>query len=263
MKSKNITPLHRLSRADEDSIYALVLLKITETPNDNLATRKDKEIRRNQFAMFRKKITPIYRGTPRAKGPMRLCYEHIPELLDISGLSYLDVFNAIAKDQSGNPIEPKWSSETEDQMCSYCDMLSKAQRASIKDLIRSFLPSTFEDLDKQELSAVQKIVNANNMRTYCSNETSRQVEELGIVKQYRRRNVPYSHNAIEFNLLPYMAEQFDVSIHWLLGLDESRCVFASNGDTETIMTLFCFLPDERKSVVLKAVETAIANGGIL
>lgn len=262
-RRKNTENLHRLSKSDEDAIYALVEKRIKSQPGDNATERKDKERRQEALEQFRIKITPVYRGSPRAKGPLRLCYEHIPQLLEISGLTYLDIFKAIAKDPNGNPYTPRWATDDETQMCSYCDLLSTEQRIMAKELIRALLPDTFESLDEQHFSPVQKIAKANYMRTYCSNETARQAVELGVVKQYRRRNIPYSYNAIEFSLLPFMAENFDISLHWLLDLDEKHCVFAANGETESLMTLFCFLPDERKILVLKAVETALMTGGAL
>ncbi len=39
-------------------------------------------------------------------------------------------------------------------------------------------------------------------------------------------------------------------------------VLATNGETETIMDLFCFLPEERKIMILQAVQTAIEKGGV-
>ena len=62
-------------------------------------------------------------------------------------------------------------------------------------------------------------------------------------------------------MIPYMSINFDVSPHWLLGLDESRTVLAGNGETEIIMDMFCFLPEERKQMILQAVQTAVEKGG--
>ena len=255
--------LHRLSKVDEDSIYYLVKKQIRINPEDNTSARRDKERRQEAFEQFQKQITPVYKGSPRKDGPMRLCYEHIPDLLEISGLTYLDIFRAIAKDLDGNKIKPGWATAEEEKMCVCCDMLSSEQCEKVKELVKALLPDDFEYTGMQDLSPLQKIVKANGMHAYCGNETARQVTELGIEKQYRRRNIPYSFNAIEFNLLPFFSQSFDVSLHWLLGLNEKTCVLADNGETEIIMTLFCFLPEERKSIILKAVETAMATGGVL
>jgi hypothetical protein len=62
-------------------------------------------------------------------------------------------------------------------------------------------------------------------------------------------------------MVSYLSTSFDVSPHWLLGLDEAHTVLATNGETETIMDLFCFLPEERKLMILQAVQTAIEKGG--
>ena len=254
---------HRLSKQDEDDIYALVESRIQISDSDSLAIRYEKSCRRLDYTQFKVEITPVYSGRPRAKGPMRLCYEHIPQLLDTVGLTYMDVFSAIAKNPDGERIKPRWSSEEETRFCAICDQLASAQRRLIGNLIRSLLPESFDYLQGQDASPIQRIAKVNRIRSYCENETARKTAALGVDKQYSRRNVQYSYNAIEFSLLPFMAEHFDISLHWLLGLDEKHCVLAGSGETELIMAQFCFLPEERKHIVMKAVEAAIQTRGAL
>ena len=163
----------------------------------------------------------------------------------------------------GEYEEPRWASEVETNMCSYCDLLSSDNRKQVLALIRSMLPDVFEDPELDAETPLKKIMKANSVRSYCSVETARQISELGVDKQYRRRNIVYSYNALELNILPYIAVNFDVSLHWLLGLDESVTVLAGSGETESIMKLFCFLPDDRKNIVYNAVAFAVNEGGAL
>ena len=70
--------------------------------------------------------------------------------------------------------------------------------------------------------------------------------------------MPYNYNALQLHLLPYIAKRCDVSPHWLLGLGETATVLAETTGAELIMDLFCFLPEERKEIVLTSIDTAFS-----
>ena len=257
------TALHRISKDDEEIIYQLIKTKLRIGPGDNAATKKAKEKRKANFDSFLLRITPLNREKPRAKGPRRLCYEDIDEIVEISGISYLDLLKALSKDPDGKRIEPQWATETEASMCSYCDLLSEAQQDQVLALIRRVLAPAFESEELNSMSSILRLSKANSIRSYCTNEMTRQTRDLGVNDIYRRRYLPYSFNALELNMISYMAFSFDVSPHWLMGLDDSKTVLAQSGKTEKIMDLFCFLPEERKESLLRAVEVAINKGGIV
>jgi hypothetical protein len=254
------TSLHRVSKEDEDLIYNLVDSELSAAPNDNAQTRKDKEHRREEFKAFKLRMA-LSNDKPRPEGPKRLCYENLPELLEITGLSYLDILKCVSKKPSGDAVKPQWASEAEAAMCSYCDMLSPDRREKVLALIRRILAPVFENSDFESMTPTLRLFKANAIRSYCIAETKRQTKELGVYDIYRRRFVPYSFNAVELNMVSYLSISFDVSPHWLLGLDETHTVLATNGETETIMDLFCFLPEGRKQMILQAVQTAIEKGG--
>lgn len=255
------TSLHRVSKEDEELIYHMIDSELSVAPNDNAQTRRDKERKREAFEAFKLKITPLLNDRPSPKGPKRLCYENLPELLDITGLNYLDLLKYVSKNPDGVVIKPRWASEVEAAMCSYCDMLSPDRREKVLALIRRILAPVFENSDFESMTPTLRLFKANAIRSYCIAETKRQTKELGVYDIYRRRLVPYSFNAVELNMVSFMSISFDVSPHWLLGLDESQTVLAANGETETIMDLFCFLPEGRKQMILQAVQTAIEKGG--
>ena len=183
-------------------------------------------------------------------------------MLEITGLSYLDLLKFVSKDPEGTYVEPSWSSEVETVMCSCCDILSSPQRKAVLSLIGRILPEVFESSEFESMTPILRLSKANSVRTYCAAELRRQTKELGVFDAYRRRYNPYSFNAIELSLIPYVSQNFDVSPHWLLGLDESHTVLAQNGETEFVMDHFCFLPDDRKQMILQAVQTAVAKGAI-
>ena len=257
------TVFHRISKEDEEIIYRLILNKLRVSSGDNSATKKEKEKRKLNFDSFLTRITPLNRDKPRKKGPRRLCYEHIDEIVEITGVSYLELLKALSKDPDGKRIEPQWASETEASMCSYCDLLNSGQQDKVLELIRRVLAPAFESEELNSMSSILRLSKANSIRSYCTNEMTRQTRDLGVNDIYRRRYLPYSFNALELNMVSFMAVNFDVSPHWLLGLDESKTVLAKSGKTEKIMDLFCFLPEERKASLLRAVEVAINKGGIV
>lgn len=261
-KEKEMT-FHRLSKEDEQTIYNMIDGLLKAAPGDNAQIRKEKERKRGDLEEFKLKITPVLYDKPSTKGPKRLCYEHLPELLNITGMSYLDLLKFVSKDPEGVHVEPQWSSEVETSMCSCCDILSSKQRKEVLALIQRILPEVFENSDYEFMTPILRLSKANSIRSYCAAEMKRQTDELGVYDIYRRRYAPFSFNAVELNMVSYMSQSFDVSPHWLLGLDESHTVLALNGETESIMDRFCFLPEERKQMILQAVHTAVEKGGIL
>ena len=255
--------MHRITKADEEKMYDFIWNELRVSANDSAATRKSKEKRKKDFEDFLLEITPLVRDKPRAKGPRRLFYEDIPTIMNLTGITYLDILKILSVDPDGNRIEPKWALDSEAKMCAYCDLMQPQQRAEVLSLIKRVLAPVFDNPTLNEESSIMRLYKANTLRTYCVKEMGRQVVDLGVKDIYHRRYLPYSFNALELNLISFMSISFDVSPHWLLGLNESHTVLAANGDTETIMDLFCFLPNERKDIILRAAETAISEGGAI
>lgn len=255
--------LHRITKADEEKIYELIWKKLNMSASDSAATRKSKEKKKKDFEDFLLKITPLVRDKPRAKGPRRLCYEDIPAILDLTGISYLDLLKILSEDPDGNRIAPAWALDSEAKMCVYCDLMQSNQRSAVLLLIKRILAPVFYSSTLIEESSIMRLYRVNTLRTFCVKEMGRQAINLGVNDIFHRRYLPYSFNAIELKLISFMSISFDVSPHWLLGLDDSRTVLAASGDTEMIMDLFCFLPDERKDIILRAAETALSEGGVL
>ncbi len=151
---------------------------------------------------------------------------------------------------------PGWSSELEQKMCTFCATLNQKDRDKVEALIKNMLPPYYTDPQLKQFTPVQKIAYINQNRSYSVRSASAQVFAIGIEEQFTRRRMKYTYNVIELNILPYVAKVLDIPIHWLLNLDESTTVLAPDGNMETIMDLFCFLPDDRKRMVYRGVETA-------
>lgn len=261
MPDKAKTVLHRITKEDEKLIYELIEKKLTINNGDTMPIRKEKEARREAFNRFKDRITPIVKGKPRKEGPRRLCYEYMEEIVKTTGVSYFDILSILSKDPEGNKIAPQWATKSEADMCSYCSIMTAEQQKAVLDLVKRVLASVFTSEDINGDTPMMRLYKASSLRTYCIKEMGRKMKELEINDIFMRRYMPYSYNALELNLVIFMSITFDVSPHWLLNLDESMTVLAPTGKIETIMDLFCFLPDERKEIVLAAAEAMTNEGG--
>ena len=252
----------RISKTNEQQIYQLINSKLSPAPGDNAQARKEKDRMRRELEAFMQNRTTVLNNKGRSHGPKRLCYEDLPDLLKISGLSYLDLLKFVSRDPDGAYVEPKWATDTEAVMCSYCDILSPDRQEKVLEMVRRILAPGFQSDEFESMSPLVRLTKAHYLRNNYIGEMKRQIKDLGVNKIYIRRYQPYSYNAVDLSLISYFALNFDASPHWLLGLDESHTVLAGSGMTEKIMDLFCFLPEDRKQMLCQAVQTAIEKGGL-
>lgn len=261
LEDKNKSGMHRITKEDEILIYELIEEKLTINTGDSAAIRKEKEVRREAFNRFKEKNTPIVKGRPRKEGPRRLCYEQMDEIVETTGVSYFDILNILSKDPDGNKIVPQWPTKSEADMCSYCSIMTDRQMEVVLTLVKRVLAEIFTSGEVEEENPMLRLYKASSSRTFCIKEMGRKMKELEVADAFARRYMPYSYNALELNLVTFMSTTFDVSPHWLLKLDENTTVLAPTGKIEMIMDLFCFLPNERKEIILAAAEAMTNEGG--
>ena len=255
---KEKQPIHRISKEDEAAIYRVIDAKLRTTADETKAVRTDKARRKAALEGFLREITSLAHVKSDCKGPRRLCYEDLTALLRIAGISYRELFEHISCDPDGNAVAPGWATESEAKMCAYCDMLSPEQQETLLALVRRLLaPAFFSGMES--LSPINRLTQAGDLRgANCIGEQRSKMRSLGVESVYLRRRMPYNYNALQLHLLPYIAKGCDVSPHWLLGLGETATVLAETTGAELIMDLFCFLPEERKEIVLTSIDTAFS-----
>jgi len=266
---ENQTAYHRLSKEDEESIYEFA--RSAAKANDRRNGNSDCEKALESFEKSLRKKD--YNGSTRYV-KRRLCYEDVPGLLAAAGTNYLELLNAISKDSDGNRIKVHWATDQEAKMCALCDLLTDEDRDRVLNLVRELASDevrklnlenrdlqNYEEIVQRTFSItadqmfhVNKIAIANYLRSFGEAEVLKKTEKMGIAQNYTRRFGKFMFNAIEISLLAYVAAESDISLHWLIGLDESTTLLAKNGRTETIMAYFCFLPDERKSIVMEVLS---------
>lgn len=262
---------HRLLKEDEDKIYAFIRSRSEAADRKAGNSRQTKSLRDFEESLMKTSGDHL---RPNIRGQKRLCYEHIPTLLDIAKTSYLELINEISVDPEGNRIEAGWATEQEARMCALCDLLAEKDRDYILDLVRELaseevrklnlenrkLPSYEEivhesrSLTAPELQPIDKISIAGFLRSFGERGNEARTKEMGVSESYSNRFRKFRFNVIGLSLLAYAAIESDISLHWLLGLDESTALLAKNGRTETIMAYFCLLPDDRKNIVMEAIS---------
>lgn len=265
------TVYHRLQKEDEDKIYAFVRSKA-----EAIDKREKNSARMTALNEFEESLmkTSGNHQRPKTKGQKRLCFEHVPVLLNIAKASYLELLNEISKDPEGNRIKAGWATEQEARMCALCDMLTDDGRNHVLDTVRELASDEVRklnlensDLEKyeeiiqikrtvtaDELQPIDKVAVASFLRSFGSNDVSAKTKEMGVLENYYLRFIQFRFNVIGLSLLAHVAMASDISLHWLLGLDESTTLLAKNGRTETIMAYYCLLPDDRKNIVMEAVS---------
>lgn len=255
--------LHRISKIDEDAIRNLIERKLQPALRASASARKECELRQNEYTEYMLENSLLSQTKTRTSSKNRLCYEHLPRLVDITGVTYLDILKEISVNAEGDAIQPRWPLEVEGKMCAFCEIMTDAQRLSTLSLIRRIIAPVYANDEVGGDSSILRLYNATTLRTSCTAEMIRQAAQMGVHDVFGRRYVAYNYNALELNMVAYLAICFDVSPHWLMKLDERYPVLASSGEVETIMDLFCFLPNERKEMVVRAAETAVNAGGAI
>ena len=268
-EKENQIVYHRLSKEDEESIYQFARAAAEANDRRNGNSNHVKALKAFEKKLKRTEIDSTSRYSKK-----RLCYEHLPSLLTAVGSNYLELFNAISKDSEGNRIKVQWATEQEAKMCTLCDLLTDEDRERVLNLVRDLASDEVrklnlekEDLSKtegavqstssvpaEEMLPVNKVAIANYLRSFGEAEVLKKTEKMGIDQYYLRRFSRFAFNTIGISMMAYVAAESDISLHWLMGLDESTTLQAKHGRTETIMAYFCFLPDERKNIVMEVLS---------
>ena len=106
VKDKNdATVYHRLLKEDEDKIYAFIRAKAEAVDKSEKNCAQVTALKEFEESLLK---TSGNHPRTKEKGQKRLCFEHIPVLLNIAHASYLELLNEISKDPDGNRIKAGW-----------------------------------------------------------------------------------------------------------------------------------------------------------
>ena len=185
--------------------------------------------------------------------PNRIAFKSIPAILEITGMTYKDLLEITNAETDGNRADIHWPKPVEEKMCALCDSLDEAAREQIYEIVLDLLPEPLREILFMEALNTEKVVDSVQLRSYDPRHlTSVMNVSTSIRDTLQRKN--QSLYRIKFFMMKYLAENLDVSYHWMLGLDSHDCVLAKHGTTEMIMDAFCLLPDSYKAAVAGGVE---------
>ena len=240
-----------LYKPDEDKLYYAFNKMVTVTEEDTQEEVLQKQQRAEKFSEFARQKAAL-RGRVE---PKRLSYDMIPQYLLATGFSYRDLLE-ITNGDDGERAQLFWATEVEKNMCSACDSLSPEIRERIYGLILEILPAAMRDLLFSEDTQDNRVFDLAESREAKPGEIYRKIKDQSILRDvYTFRKIPgRGFEVIPFGKYNAIVSLLDVSYHWVLGLDETTCVLAQNGDTEMIMDAFCLLPDKWKEMLLASAQ---------
>lgn len=189
-------------------------------------------------------------GTFEKKSRRRISYlgwEDIPEYCCVTGLDFREILRLT------NIEEVAWAKDIEREMALVCDAASDKTRKMILGLCLAVLPVKLREIWCKDDYVTKRAVEASLIREEKRYETWANLKDS---TTYRKSPKQIGENRIPLRLrdVAFYASSFDVSPHWLLGLDESTCILAKNGQTEMIMDVFCLLPEAEKSDCFAVAE---------
>lgn len=259
-KPVNNEKFRRINKPDEEKLYAVVNASMIIRDTDSDAEKLQKQKMQERVEAFQAKYARVPASKNGAVEPKRLAYETIPEFLKAAGLSYKDLLE-ITNGNGTERAQLTWPSKIEKNMCSACDALPAAIRKKVYDIVLDTLPAPMHEILFSKDTTGQKVFDAAVARKNENGEVWNKIkDDIFLRNIYVYRDEPgRSCDMLPFGKYSTMARDFDVSYHWLLGLDEKACVMARNGMTELIMDAFCLLPDEWKQRIYAGVKQAADN----
>ena len=155
-----------------------------------------------------------------------------------------------------------WPTDDEDRFCSFCDSLSADNRKTVLELIKAVSNPKIVNLDRSDLSPIEIVYRTTMCRVQNNVGAKQELQKIGIL-DLNAGYVRKDYAAMRLSILPYVSKQLDISLHWILNLDDQHIVLAKSGETETIMDYFCLLPPSRKTSIYEAVRNVVLKGGLL
>lgn len=258
--------LHYIDKKEAEIILQFIEDYLVES--DDMSETEKEEIRykANRFKAFKMKIATF--RTTRCKNPSkiytrRLRWSDLPELLNISGLTYKDIIEAVCEKSGAEVKTIAWSTDAQARMCAVCDrFLTKRDRAIMIDFVKSVTSNAFRESVEADDAPAVKLFTYTSWKEARRGDTKEQIRAIGMEKKYLQRFGTGKQSLITFSQTHMLADMFGVSIHWMLGLGEDDCVLAQNGSTEIIMDYFCLLPEEMQEAIVAGLEMHVGFGGV-
>lgn len=262
---KSYNGLHRIAKADEEKIWAEVDRILEETPDMTELQKRELKYKRDKVQSFKKKFSK--RVSERVKNPStiqvhRLYWENLPELMKIVGINYRRLLEVVATDEDGNSYPIKWPNEELELLCYICDKILDADaRRALLDLVKTSAPMWIRELVESDRAPLNKLFDYTKIVEELRGETRLIAKQAGLEKEYIAKTAKNKETILAHSQIPLLADHFDVSVHYLLGLDENTTVLAENGTTEMIIDYYRLLEQNQRNALLTALEMHTGFGG--
>ena len=262
---KNYNGLHRIAKADEEKVWDEVNQILEGTPNMTELQKRELKYKRDKVQEFKMKYAK--RISERLKNPTtiqmhRLYWENLPDLMKIVGINYRRLLEVVATDEDGNSYPIKWPSPDLELLCFICDKILDADaRRILLDLVKSSAPMWIRELVESDRAPLNKLFDYTKIVEELRGETRLIAKQAGLEKEYIAKTAKNKETILAHSQIPLLADHFDVSVHYLLGLDENTTVLAENGTTEMIIDYYRLLEQNQRNALLTALEMHTGFGG--
>lgn len=178
----------------------------------------------------------------RSKQPRRLSYDTLAEILEVFGFSYVDVYKIIG-------VQLHWWNDRAQRMCEVCDSLPPEIVTKFNQTAAESSPMFWRAKNVKKLQPTMRARLVFAQSHSGVHYSRKEVPEM--IPVWKDRKLCQT---LDTAVLPHVAEELEISLHWLLRLDETTTLLAKNPETESFMDTFGFLPAFVQNTYLYAME---------
>lgn len=190
----------------------------------------------------------------------RLTLGELPGLLKATNYTYKDLFEIVTAEKAPGRSPIEWYSEDAKRFAQICDARSEKERQFILKTVTSLVPKPLREMNAEEdqpLSRAVRVMLARQVNmgdSFAEIKKSKDDPNLFYRLYKRNDNSPKNRNYKFGSLSEFydFAKIGQLSLHYVMGMDETQLILAKNGTTELIMDAFCLLPTR--------LQHAIADG---
>ena len=260
-----------INRDDElrDMVYKKCYLDLSDEEYAALALtkkkRKEIDAQRERVLAFEdeKKSRSKERDSKNRPVLLRMTYDDLAKYLACVDLTIKDYYVAVL---DGNAKEKlallSWQDGVISDMAELLDSLTETQRLEAVELIKSSVSPYKRNANLKEYKTMPgarlfhhleiQIVDQEDVRAGFEPEgtlygdTERRLSSIRVAEPIR--------NLVDITVLPFLAKKYGVSLHFLLGFDESVPVIAKYGLTEKAMDYFCLMKKDEQEALYHALS---------
>lgn len=252
-----------------DIVYKKCYLDLSDAEYAALAItkkkRKEIDLQRERVLAFEdeKKCNSKKRDAKNRPALLRMTYDDLAKYLACVDLTIKDYYVAVL---DGTAKEKRallsWQDGVISDMAELLDSLTEAQRLEAVELIKSSVSPYKRNVNLKEYKTMPgtrlfhhleiQVLNQDDVRAGFEPEgtlygdTERRLSSIRVTDLNR--------NLVDITVLPFLAKKYGVSLHFLLGFDESVPVIAKYGLTEKAMDYFCLMKSDEQEALYHALS---------